>query len=83
MGAWPSGHGLQPLLVAVEEPAAGYALAEGIIGLCALVFPMRLRPGDRAELYHHHPAAGTPLAVSAFKWTLSALMILPQSFSWA
>lgn len=57
----------------------GYALAEGIIGLCALVFHAAFAQMMELSYTNIIPRFGNPLAASAFKWTLSALMILPQS----
>jgi predicted membrane-bound spermidine synthase len=57
----------------------GYALAEGIIGLCALVFHAAFARAIELSYTTIIPQLGSPLAVSAFKWALSALMILPQS----
>ncbi len=56
-----------------------YAIAEGLIGLCAIFFHEAF-----ARLVHLSytaiiPELGTPFAVNTYKWTLSALLILPQS----
>ena len=57
----------------------GYALAEGAIGLCALVFHGAFARTIDLSYGVLIPGLGNPALVSAFKWTLSALMILPQS----
>ena len=57
----------------------GYALTEGIIGLCALVFHNAFAYLIELSYTSILPQLGHPAMVSAFKWTLSALMILPQS----
>lgn len=57
----------------------GYAAAEAVIGAFALVFH-RLFVGATDYAYDTvMPALGTPFAVAAFKWTLSAALILPQT----
>ncbi|OGA24054.1 MAG: hypothetical protein A3I02_14885 [Betaproteobacteria bacterium RIFCSPLOWO2_02_FULL_67_26] len=57
----------------------GYAVAEAVIGLCALVFH-RVYVGATGFAYDSvMPALGSPFAANAFKWALSTLLILPQS----
>lgn len=57
----------------------GYAIAELVIGMASLVFH-RTFVGATAFAYDiAMPALGSPLAVTAFKWGLSTLLILPQS----
>ena len=57
----------------------GYALAEGAIGICAILF----HPVFTWVVQFSHasviPWLGSPLAVYGFKWTVSALLILPQT----
>jgi len=56
-----------------------YAATEGLIGLCALPFHTAF---DWTIDYSYAtiiPHLNNPAAVNAFKWTISALMILPQS----
>jgi spermidine synthase len=58
----------------------GYALAEGVIGLFALFFHTLF---DRAVLIsydHIIPHLHSVGAANLYKWTLSVLLILPQSF---
>jgi spermidine synthase len=57
----------------------GYALTEGIIGLCALLFHTAFVGTIEYAYAVTIPQLGNPAAVSAFKWSLSTLMILPQS----
>ena len=56
-----------------------YALAEGLIGLMGLLFHSVF--ADFTELAHSSliPGIGVPWLVNTFKWTASALLILPQS----
>jgi predicted membrane-bound spermidine synthase len=57
----------------------GYALAEGMIGLLAIVFHPVF---DRAVQFSYTTVMsqlGNATVVTAYKWTLSALLILPQS----
>ena len=57
----------------------GYAMTEGIIGLCALAFHHAFTYTIELSYSSVIPQLGNPVTVSAFKWVLSALMILPQS----
>jgi predicted membrane-bound spermidine synthase len=57
----------------------GYAVTEGIIGLCALIFHHAFAYTIEISYSSIIPQLGNPAFVSVFKWTLSALMILPQS----
>ena len=57
----------------------GYALTEGIVGLIALVFHSAFVALLDISYDTVMPQLGNPAMVDAFKWGLSALMILPQS----
>ena len=57
----------------------GYAAAEGLIGLFALVFHNAFDQAIQFSYASVLPNLASPLAVLAFKWTLSALLILPQT----
>ncbi len=57
----------------------GYALAEGIVGILALVFHPVFDHVVRYSYATLLPALGSPAAVDAVKWTISGLLILPQS----
>jgi len=57
----------------------GYALAEGIIGLLALGFHNVFDEAVQLSYTAIIPNLGSPIAVNVFKWTLSALLILPQT----
>ncbi len=57
----------------------GYALAEGAIGISALLFHDVF---EKAVGFSYHtalPALGSPAAVNAYKWILASLLILPQT----
>lgn len=57
----------------------GYAIAEGIIGVLALTFhPLFATVLDWLYL-SWLPAIGSPAAANGLKWSLAALLILPQS----
>jgi len=57
----------------------GYALAEGIIGVLAIIFhPLFIEYQSLAYEYII-PGLGSPALVVIFKWLTSALIILPQS----
>lgn len=58
---------------------AGYAAAEAAVGLSALLFhPIFTRAVD-VSYATVLPRLGDPALISAYKWTLSALLILPQT----
>lgn len=61
------------------NPLLGYALAEGLIGLFALGFHTVFDAVVQTSYARILPLAGDPAAVTAFKWSISVLMILPQS----
>ncbi len=56
-----------------------YALVEGVIGLCALVFHSIFVAATDAAYASWIPALGSTAAVEILKWTLSAALILPQT----
>lgn len=57
----------------------GYALAEGLIGLCALLFHTVFDQAVQTSYTAVIPLFDSAAAANAYKWTLSALLILPQS----
>jgi len=57
----------------------GYAIAEGIIGLCAIVFHQTFVAMNQFAYDTVIPALGSPGAATFVKWAMSALLILPQS----
>lgn len=57
----------------------GYAVAEAVIGACALAFHRVYAEATGIAYDNVMPALGSPLAASAFKWALSTVLILPQS----
>ena len=56
-----------------------YALAEGVIGICALAFHPAFVWLVNLAYADVIPAFSSPWAVSAWKWGLASLLILPQS----
>ena len=58
---------------------AGYALAEGLIGLGALLFHPLFTQALQISYNRIIPLFASAAATNAFKWSLSALLILPQS----
>jgi predicted membrane-bound spermidine synthase len=75
LGAWvASRYSLQ-----LRNLLLGYAIVEGIIGLLALGFhPLFVQATDFAYL-SVIPQLNSTTSVSLFKWSLAALLILPQS----
>lgn len=57
----------------------GYAVTEGIVGVCALFFHLAFSATIEVSYASIIPSLGNPVLVNIYKWTLSALMILPQS----
>lgn len=57
----------------------GYALTEGAIGLFALFFHTVFDQAIQTSYVSVIPNLHSPLSITAFKWMLSALMILPQT----
>lgn len=57
----------------------GYAIAEALIGLAALVFHPAFVATSEAAYESILPALPGPGAATAFKWSLAAASILPQS----
>ena len=56
-----------------------YAIIEALIGLAALAFHPAFNAVTEYAFAHIIPAIGNPAGVQAFKWTLGAALILPQS----
>jgi predicted membrane-bound spermidine synthase len=57
----------------------GYAIAEGVIGILALFFHNAFTSTLDLSYVSIIPRLGNPAMITFFKWTISALMILPQS----
>lgn len=57
----------------------GYALIEGVIGLLGLAFHAVFVFSTELSYDRIIPALGHPALISAWKWGLAALLILPQS----
>ncbi len=57
----------------------GYALAEGLVGLCALLFHGVFDNLTHIAYTSIMPAIGDPALINIFKWSLAALLIFPQS----
>jgi spermidine synthase len=57
----------------------GYAVVEGGVGLCAMVFPSGFVLVTDWFFIAASPALGSPDIVTMAKWSLAALLILPQS----
>jgi predicted membrane-bound spermidine synthase len=75
VGAWAVSritHRIRNLLFA-------YAVAEGLIGAAALFFHPLFVATTRFSYDTLMPAIGSPATIELLKWTLAALLILPQS----
>jgi spermidine synthase len=78
------GMGIGALLVGARtrrlaDPLAWYARAELAIGVLGATFDPAFRWVLATAYDTLLPAAGSPLSVALLKWTISALVILPQS----
>ena len=60
-------------------PILGYAVAEGIIGLFAIAFHPLFEVATSASYSSVLPKLGSPITIDLYKWTLSTLLILPQT----
>lgn len=56
-----------------------YAIAEGVIGICALFFHNTFDSFIFYSYTHIIPQLGSPSISNAYKWTVSSLFIMPQS----
>ncbi len=75
IGAWlPSRYGVRWKNLLIR-----YALVEAIIGLCAVVFHKLFVNVTDAAYDSVIPVLASPWAVDLFKWSLAAILILPQS----
>jgi ABC-type sulfate transport system permease subunit len=75
LGAW----GASRISARLRDLLLAYAIVEALIGLLSLVFHQVFVAATAAAFDHVIPALGSPGAVHAFKWTLAAVLILPQS----
>jgi len=75
LGAW----GCSRISSRWRDLLFAYAIIEALIGLAALAFHSVFGAATAFSFEQVIPAIGTPLAVQAFKWTLAAALILPQS----
>jgi spermidine synthase len=75
LGAWAASRASTRL----RDPLVAYALVEALIGITALFFHDVFVAATTAAFDRVIPALGGPGAVQAFKWSLAAALILPQS----
>lgn len=75
IGAWFTGR----YSIRWSSLLLGYAIAEGAIGVLALVFHRVFEATTGFALDQLLPALGSPTAATIIKWTLGTLLILPQS----
>ena len=76
LGAWVASR----LSTRWRDLLLAYAVIEALIGLASLAFHNVFVDATAFALESAIPAlAGSPTAIQAFKWTLSAALILPQS----
>ncbi len=75
LGAW----GASRLSSRWRDLLLAYAVIEAAVGCLSLVFHPVFVNVTALAFDRVIPALGSPVAVHAFKWTLAALLILPQS----
>ena len=63
----------------INNPLRGYAIAEFIIGLLALVFHFVFTRLLEFSYGTAFPSLGSTTAIDIYKWVLAGLLILPQS----
>jgi len=74
LGAWLASR-LSPRW---RDPLLAYAIIEALIGVVSLGFHELFVAATSFAFDRVIPQLGSPAAVQAFKWTLAALLILPQ-----
>jgi spermidine synthase len=62
-----------------RNPLTVYAYVEAMVGLAAVSFHYFFVVATDVSYQHIIPALGSPAAAQAWKWVLSAALILPQS----
>jgi len=75
LGSWISGR----YSARWKNLLLGYAMAEGAIGVFALIFHQLFNSLMNFSYQSIIPGLASPFAVNLYKWLVSALMILPQS----
>src|SRR4051812_33868052 len=75
LGAWAASRASTRL----PDPLLAYALIEALIGITSLFFHDVFVATTGLAFDRVIPALGSPGAVQAFKWSLAAALILPQS----
>jgi len=75
IGAW----GIGKYSNRIRKLLLGYAIAEGVIGLFGIFFHELFTGTTGFSFSTVIPALGTPAAIESYKWTIAALLILPQS----
>ena len=75
LGAWIASRATRR----ITNLLAAYGWIEALIGLAALAFHELFVPLTEASLDHVIPALGSPEAVEIFKYSLCALLIVPQT----
>src|SRR5882672_9687625 len=75
IGSWLCSRGSQNW----KNLLRGYALAEALIGLAALLFHQIFVAATDSAYTNILPALGGETSAALFKWTLAGLLILPQS----
>src|SRR5580765_4285500 len=75
LGAWAASRASTRL----RDPLIAYALIEALIGITSLFFHDVFVATTGLAFDRVIPALGSPGAVQAFKWSLAAALILPQS----
>jgi spermidine synthase len=75
LGAWLASR----ISVRWRDLLLAYAVIEALIGVASLAFHDVFIAATTFALDHAIPALAEPAAIQAFKWSLAALLILPQS----
>lgn len=75
LGAWLTARHL----ARIHNLLVGYAVVEILIGLLGLLFDPVFKSVLAFSQWHAIPALAEPGPITLYKWTLAALLILPQS----
>src|ERR1700720_3096862 len=75
LGSWAVAHHS----IRIRQLLLGYVIVEGLIGICGLFFHQTFVTASNFSFAAIIPALPTAFLIHAYKWSLAALLILPQS----
>jgi spermidine synthase len=75
LGSWAAAH----YSIRIRQLLLGYVIVEGLIGIFGLFFHQTFVAASNFSFAAIIPALPTAFLIHAYKWSLAALLILPQS----